>query len=157
MTKETHHQADGKPGVNRAERRRRRVQRQHRGMGRRRTGAMPLTHDVPLPEDAELRLFLSTHMALTASELLLDLVVRLGRGDALDLKRELLDAALPALLHQAMDSDAESITLSDGDYRWMEQEIYLVIADVQEAIASECGNEGDAPASRAGGREEGAP
>ena len=28
MTKETHHQANGKPGVNRAERRRRRAQRQ---------------------------------------------------------------------------------------------------------------------------------
>jgi hypothetical protein len=157
MTKETHQMPGAKPEMNGAERRRRRAQQPHRGMGRRRTRAALLTHDVPLPEDAELRLFLSTHMAATASELLLDLVVRLGRGDALDLKKELLDAALPALLHQAMDSDAESITLSDRDYRWFEQEIYQVIADVREASGSGCGTDGNAPASRAGGQEEGAP
>lgn len=138
MTKHTHGTRKSKRGAESFSRRPPASGHRHGGHGRHNARENTFeTREGPLPEEEEVRLFLSRYMAALASKNLVDLFLRYAQGHALDLDAELTDAALPAVIHEAMDSEAKTIRLDVRSWRWLDQEIHQILAVYREELGGE--------------------
>ncbi len=150
MTKRTHGTRENKRGTKSFSRRRPASGHRHGSQGRHnvRENAFEILEG-PLPEDEEVRLVVSRYMAALASENLVNLLLRYAQGHVLDLDAELTDAALPAVIHEAMDSDAKTIRLDVRSWRWLDQELHQLLAFYREELAGERGAGDGIAAARA--------